>query len=159
MKNCKITAEVEKMDMIITCPNCGQKNKIKDELSDQQAKCGKCGQMLPLAVPQVPVHLTDANFDKFLNNAPKPILVDFWASWCGPCRMIAPVLEEFAQLHPNIIVAKVDVDANQMIAGQLNIFSIPTLILFENQQEKKRISGAMTLEKLEDHLSPWIKTN
>jgi len=87
-------------------------------------------------------HLTDATFDEVVKSSEKPILVDFWAEWCGPCKMIAPVLEELAQEQTAIQIAKLDVDANQEIAMRFNVMSIPTLLLIHDGEIKKRIVGA-----------------
>ncbi|HHU92103.1 MAG TPA: thioredoxin [Halanaerobiaceae bacterium] len=92
--------------------------------------------------------VTDANFSQEVLNADKPVLVDFWAEWCGPCRMVAPVVEEIAQEHDNIKVCKLDVDNNQYTAAQYGVMSIPTLILFENGQEKERVVGYMPKAQL-----------
>ncbi|EJY56517.1 thioredoxin [Alicyclobacillus hesperidum URH17-3-68] len=97
--------------------------------------------------------LTDANFNEAIQSD-KPVLVDFWATWCGPCKMMAPVLEEFSEAHSDkVTVAKIDVDENPVTTGQFGIMSIPTLILFVNGQPVKQLVGYQPKEQLEAQLS------
>src|SRR3990172_12070571 len=100
------------------------------------------------------LHLSDTNFEKEVLQASQPVLVDFWAAWCGPCRTLAPVLEDFAtEQSEKIKVAKLDVDENADTATKYNIRSIPTLILFEKGEPKKTLIGAMPKKKLVEELS------
>ncbi|MCP5054791.1 MAG: thiol reductase thioredoxin, partial [bacterium] len=84
---------------------------------------------------------------------------DFWANWCAPCRVLAPVLESFAKSQHSITVAKIDTEMNPLIASKFQIFSIPTMILFENGDEVKRLTGALSLQALEAQLRKWIVVN
>ena len=104
-----------------------------------------------------PVVITDADFDNRVLKADLPVLLDFWATWCGPCKMIAPVLEELAAEHADkITVGKLDVDNNPGVAMRYGVSSIPTLILFKNGQEADRIIGFMPKERLLAKLKPHL---
>lgn len=94
------------------------------------------------------VNVNDGNFSSEVLNADKPVLVDFWAEWCGPCRMVAPVVEEIAREYDGVKVCKLDVDENQSTAARYGVMSIPTLILFENGQVKNKVSGYMPKAQL-----------
>lgn len=98
------------------------------------------------------VDVTDNNFSSEVLNSDKPVLVDFWAEWCGPCRMVAPVVEEIAREYDNIKVCKLNVDDNQYTVAQYGVMSIPTLILFENGKEKERVVGYMPKAQLVSRL-------
>lgn len=100
-----------------------------------------------------PIHVTDETFDNVVLNSPLPALVDFWAPWCGPCRMIAPLVEDLARDYDGrAVIAKVNTDENVQVAGQLGIMGIPTLILFKGGQEVDRVVGYAPRNVLEDKL-------
>ncbi|NLM96744.1 MAG: thioredoxin [Halanaerobiaceae bacterium] len=98
------------------------------------------------------VIVSDGNFNSEVLNSDKPVLVDFWAEWCGPCRMLGPVVDEIAKEYDDIKVCKLNVDENQATAVQYGVMSIPTLILFENGQVKNRVTGYMPKAQLIDRL-------
>jgi thioredoxin 1 len=101
-------------------------------------------------------HVTDADFQAEVLESEQPVLVDFWAPWCGPCRVVAPVLEEIAGERPELKLVKVNIDENQQTAMNFQILAIPTMVLFRNGQEAKRIQGAMPKKRLEAELEPAL---
>ncbi len=100
--------------------------------------------------------VTDSNFQAEVIESEKPVLVDFWAPWCGPCRVVAPVLEEIAGERPDLRIVKLNVDENQQTAANFDVLSIPTLILFRNGQAVKKVIGAYPKKKLEAELEPAL---
>ena len=125
----------------IVCPHCDAVNRVPESSLAQNPVCGKCGQAL---FNGHPLALTQQTFAKAITRNDIPVLVDFWAPWCGPCKMMAPQFEQAAKtLEPHIRLAKVDTEAEQMLGAQYGIRSIPTLALFKGGKEVARQAGAM----------------
>ena len=127
-------------------PHCEAVNRFDKQRLNQQPKCGKCHQLL---LTGEPVELKNDNFDKFISRNDLPVVVDFWASWCQPCQMMAPHFAKAAQaLNGQYVFAKVNTEEAQQIAARYGIRSIPTLMVFESGNEKKRVAGAMSVTQL-----------
>jgi len=125
----------------VVCPSCGSINRVPAARLAEHPKCGNCGQ--PLFGGR-PIELTAANFDVHVNRNDIPVVVDFWAPLCGPCKMMAPAYEQAAgQLEPHYRLAKVNSEAEPALAGRYAIRAIPTLVLFKGGREAARQSGAM----------------
>ena len=130
----------------VVCPHCEVVNRLPEDRSPGEASCGQCHR--PLFTGH-PLHLDAAGLRRHLERGDVPLLVDFWAAWCGPCRMMAPAFEQAAgQLEPRVRLAKVDTEAEPGLASGLGIRGIPTLILFKQGREAARMSGAMGLPQL-----------
>jgi thioredoxin 2 len=128
---------------MIRCPACGAANRVPPEKLAQGLKpvCGKC--KTPLPVDTQPVVVTDATFAAEIERSPLPVLIDLWAPWCGPCRMVAPAVEAIAaEMAGRLRVAKINVDDNPAVSARFGVQSIPTLLLLQGGREINRLVGA-----------------
>ena len=136
---------------IVRCASCGAKNRLKEPPAGQLPACGKCGAHLPWLVDA-----SDGTFDKAIR-AGVPVVVDFWAPWCGPCKVIAPVLEDLSREHAGQLkVVKVNVDDNPMTAGRFQVRSIPMLAVFRGGILVDQMMGAMPKGALKARLEPHL---
>ena len=135
----------------VVCPHCGGINRLPSERLAEKPSCGKCHKPV---LDGVPVNLSSPSFDRFISKNELPVVVDFWAAWCGPCKMMAPVFSQAAsEMATQFRFAKVDTEQAQDIAARYNIRSIPTMIMFKNGQEINRVAGAMDQTGLKRWLS------
>lgn len=136
----------------LVCPHCNAVNRLPAQSLGNNPNCGQC--KLPLFTAQ-PVALDSTNFDRHVSRSDLPVVVDFWAPWCGPCKTMAPAFAKAAGLlEPQFRLAKVDTEAAQTLAARFNIRSIPTLIVFRSGREVARQSGAMDAASLVQ----WVRS-
>lgn len=129
--------------MLIVCSSCGGVNRVaEDKLGHGGAKCGKCASPL---FPAKPVAVSSANFMKLLESSDQTLVVDFWAPWCGPCKVFAPTFEQLAAERRDLLFIKVNTEDQQDLAARFAIRSIPTLMVFKDAQVVKQVSGALPL--------------
>src|SRR5688572_21776697 len=125
----------------VACPFCGRLNRVNLARAADRPKCGECSRPIPL---DRPVSLSDADFDRVIADAQVPVLVDFYADWCGPCKMVAPIMDELARSRlGSVLVAKLDTDRNQQTAQRFQISSIPTVMVFKDGKVAAKQVGAL----------------
>lgn len=139
--------------MQIVCPSCGAINRIPAGKPVEKAKCGKCGGRLFAGKP---VDVNDALFARMVAKNSIPVVADFWAEWCGPCKMMAPEFAKAAaEMEPRVRFVKLDTERHPATAAQFGIRSIPTMILFKNGQPVAQTAGAMSASQIRQ----WIESN
>jgi len=152
---------------IVACSKCRAKNRVEtDKAAKLQPKCGRCGNELSVA-PRKPIDtskpmfISDATFEHDVLSADNlPVLLDCWAPWCGPCRAIAPMLDELAaESAGKYLIAKLNVDDNPRVARQFQIQSIPTMLIFKNGTLVDRIVGALPKQAIAERLAKAVATN
>jgi thioredoxin 2 len=139
------TAKIERLT--IPCPSCGKWNRIRADKATDGPKCGACGSAIAL---DRPLMLDDSSFDRVIAESDVPVFVDFYADWCGPCKMMAPYVDALAKERVGkVLVAKLDTDRSPRTASSFNIRGIPTTIVFRGGKETARQTGAVPKEGLE----------
>jgi len=146
---------------IATCPSCGKPNKLPLDTHGKTVVCGSCKEPLVPGAEAgrrtsagTPVELTDGNFQSAISQGSH--LVDFWAAWCGPCRMIAPVLEEIARDRKDLTVGKLNVDDNPRTASQFKVQGIPLLVFIKDGKETGRVVGAVPKQQIESAIRQYL---
>ena len=146
---------------VVECGKCGAKNRVDEgKLATSEARCGRCGEKLTAgvhasaAVDSKPEHITDQSFDRdVMQERGRPVLVDAWAPWCGPCRMIAPVMDQLAaESQGRYKIGKLNVDENLLIASRYQIASIPTMLIFKDGQLVDRLIGLQSKQAIAERL-------
>jgi thioredoxin 2 len=137
------TMEADERGLLLACPNCGKGNRLKHERLGQTFRCGQCKSELPS--PSQPIDITsDPVFDALISRSALPVLVDFWAPWCGPCKMVAPEFVKVAtETAGKFVIAKVNTEEVPSLSARFRVTAIPTMVVFKNGLEKARQAGAM----------------
>ncbi len=141
------------IDMRIVCPHCLSVNNVPQKESYKKANCGKCKKSL---LDTKPIELTESNFDEVVVNSDIPVIIDFWAPWCGPCKMMGPTFEKCATKFPlKTLFVKVNTESEKNLGARFGIRSIPTLMIFKDSKEVHRVSGALDETSLSQLVSQF----
>ena len=148
-----LSADSDKL--MFYCSACGAFNRVPVNKVASSPRCGRCH--AALETTGKPVTVDDGNFSRLKDNSPVPVLLDVWAPWCGPCRLVAPVLEQIGKAHAGkMVVAKLNSDENPRIAGELQVRSIPALFVFKGGQVVDQAVGALPRPQIEALLTKWM---
>ncbi|MBN1626026.1 MAG: thioredoxin TrxC [Deltaproteobacteria bacterium] len=141
-------------NIIVKCPSCGTKNRIPSHRLNETPVCGKCRASLKDVIGAgKPINITDSSFNREVIEHPGAVLVDCWAPWCGPCRMVSPILDEIAtEYMGRVKIVKLNTDENPGVSSQYGIRSIPTLLIFRNGKQVDKIIGALPRQEIERRL-------
>lgn len=140
-------------NIVVSCTSCGKKNKIPADKQHLRPKCGQCGKSISLTGKGVPVELSDASFQNFINQASLPVMVDFFSPTCGPCRMMFPIVNAMAQKHINkFIIAKLDTSLNGQTASAFSIRGVPSFLFFKRGKLIDQVAGAVSEGTLDQKL-------
>jgi thioredoxin 2 len=143
------------MDLYFRCSSCGGINRVPSKRLTSGPTCGRC--KATLATEPSPVNVDDAGLAKLVRQSPVPVLVDFWAAWCAPCRAVAPHLVELAKRKGGrLIVAKVDTEKHPHTAASLGVRAIPTLAVYKGGKVVRQQAGALMGRQLDDLIDPWL---
>jgi thioredoxin 2 len=150
-------AHVDSKGIVVSCASCGQQNRLPFARLAAETRCGKC--KTPLGAPSEPVEVPDAAaFDALIGGSSLPVVVDFWAPWCGPCRMVAPEIARVARTHAGrYVVAKVNTDEVAEIGDRYRIQSIPTMAVFADGKERARTTGARPAAEIESFVESAVQ--
>src|SRR5438105_129765 len=153
------TVDLDDRGIVVSCASCGKKNRLAYERLGEAVRCGQCKQ--PLTAPGVPIELrSSADFDRLVAKSSLPVVVDYWAPWCGPCRMVAPELQKVAARQAgHMIVVKVNTDELSDLGQRFDIRSIPTLAVFAAGREAARSAGARPANEIEAFVAQATRTN
>ena len=148
--------DLDDRGILVACTNCGKNNRLAFDKLGVAVRCGQCKQ--PLAMVNTPVELhSTVDFDRIVAQSSLPVLVDYWAPWCGPCRTMAPQFEAAAaRLEPKVRLAKIDTEAQPGLGQRFGIRSIPTLVLFRGGREVARQSGAVGAAQILEWVAPHL---
>jgi thioredoxin 2 len=143
----------------LRCKSCGTKNRIPDEKVGRTAKCGKCGSPVETTslLISTPVVIGDHDFNDQVSKSQLPVLIDCWAPWCGPCKMIGPIMDDLAaHWKGKVRICKLNVDENPRTAAKFQIRSIPTLLIFDNGKLKETLVGALPKQQISKAMAPYL---